>query len=186
MKHIILPMNEKKIKYYNMIERCSSKSFQDSHPWYRGCTVCEEWLEEPELFYEWMDENWYQIDGESIELDKDILKKGNKTYCPEYCCPVPQRINRMFAAESWNKSREKEDGLPVGVNSTKGGKYKPYIRNLDGEMIPTCLYDTVEEAWNSYVEHRKACRIAIADIYRGKIPEKLYWAIINWEEEMTD
>lgn len=31
-----------------------------------------------------------------MALDKDILNKGNKVYCPENCIFVPRRINNLF------------------------------------------------------------------------------------------
>ena len=40
--------NRSKCMYYEkwikMLQRCYSKSYQEKHPSYKGCSVCEEWL----------------------------------------------------------------------------------------------------------------------------------------------
>ena len=36
--------SESYLRWHDMINRCYNKKFLESHPQYRGCTVCEEWL----------------------------------------------------------------------------------------------------------------------------------------------
>ena len=45
---------------------------------------------------QWFDDNYYEIKGERMALDKDILVKHNKIYSPETCIFVPQTINCMW------------------------------------------------------------------------------------------
>lgn len=58
--------------------------------------MCDEWLDDKYNFYEWVRENYYTVKEEQIDLDKDILVKGNKTYSPETCIFTPHSINTYF------------------------------------------------------------------------------------------
>ena len=81
----------------NMKTRCYNENYHKVKPDYEECTVCDEWLDNKKLFYEWVDHNFYEIEGEStVELDKDILVPGNKVYSPDTCIFVPKRINDLF------------------------------------------------------------------------------------------
>ena len=76
----------------SMKTRCYTKS-ATGYPFYgaRGITVCDEWRNSFETFYEWAIENGYK-EGLTIER-KDY--DGN--YCPENCCwitSVAQANNR--------------------------------------------------------------------------------------------
>ena len=81
------------LKWHDMINRCYNAKFHLRQPQYKGCTVCEEWLNYSN-FKVWYDQN--RIQGMSLDLDKDILFKGNKVYSPETCCFVPHKINTLF------------------------------------------------------------------------------------------
>ena len=77
----------------NMLRRCydpvhSVKSYSD-------VTVCEEWLNFTNFYY-WHLENDYALDGEDLQLDKDILIPGNRVYSPEACLLVPASVNLLF------------------------------------------------------------------------------------------
>ena len=78
--------------YYNtwagMLQRCCSDKLKSRHPTYNNCSVCEEWLTFSN-FKAWME----QQDWEGKQLDKDLLKVGNKVYCPEWCIFVERVVN---------------------------------------------------------------------------------------------
>ena len=57
-----------------------------------------------------------------MELDKDILVKGNRVYSPDTCCFIPMAINVLFSP-----GRKKKNNLPQGVTLTANGKYKVEI-----------------------------------------------------------
>lgn len=71
--------------YQNMIRRC----FCGDHPQFkyygaRGITVCDEWRNSFEAFYEWAMSNGYKTDAKRGECTLDrIDNDGN--YCPENC-----------------------------------------------------------------------------------------------------
>ena len=68
--------NGKKTKCYqtwqNMLMRCYDEKFHARKPAYIGCKVCEEW-HNFQNFAKWYEENYYEIEGERMYLDKDIL-----------------------------------------------------------------------------------------------------------------
>ena len=92
-----------------------------------GCTVCEEWLNYSN-FKVWYDQN--RIKGMALDLDKDILFKGNKVYSPETCCFVPHAINTLFL----NGKKNRGD-LPLGVHFDKSKG-----RNYCNSAIPHIQY----------------------------------------------
>lgn len=69
----------------DIINRCYNAKFREKQLQYTGCTVCEEWLNYSN-FKVWYGQNG--IKGMALDLDKDILFKGNKVYSPETCCFV--------------------------------------------------------------------------------------------------
>jgi len=80
-----------------MMQRCYSKFWHKRHPTYIGCTVCDDW-HNFQVFAEWFDSNY--VDG--CELDKDILVKGNKVYCPDMCLFVSKNENVVSAlSKDW-------------------------------------------------------------------------------------
>lgn len=102
----------------NMLERCYSQRFQSTRPSYVGCTVCEEW-ERFSNFKAWMEtQEW-----EGLNLDKDILFRGNKVYSPETCVFISKRLNSFITEPNVGS-------LPIGVTWDEGRKkYRAQISN---------------------------------------------------------
>lgn len=160
--------NDKKAysKWVHMLGRCYDLSRQKEQPTYIGCKVCEEWYNF-QNFAKWFYENYYEIEGEKIELDKDILYKGNKIYSPETCMFVPKKINNLFS------------GSLSGVYYDKGAcKWRSRIgKNKKYKHLG--YFDTYEEAYNIYrIEKQKAIDELIND-YFNKIPDKQYEKLRN-------
>lgn len=160
--------------WYNMYNRCYSSKYHERSPQYKDCSMCDEWLDDKEEFYEWVRENYYTVGNEQIDLDKDILVKGNKIYSPDTCIFAPHSINTYFES----LTRE-----PIYL--PKLNKYKMEIY-LEGKNVNIGYYDTEEEAKKSYIRHKEAAILSKADIYKDKIPRKLYNAMANWNIELSD
>ena len=167
-----------------MLKRCYSGEYQKKEPTYKDCTVCKEWLNYSN-FKKWYDDNYYEIDGERMALDKDILVKGNKTYSPETCVFVPQNINKLFIKS--NKARGK---YPIGVyKPNNANKYQVccnIFNNGKSKLKNLGYYNTIDDAFNAYKEFKEANIKQIADYYKEKIPNKLYEAMYNYKVEITD
>lgn len=159
--------------WHNMYNRCYRESYLEKNPQYKGCSICDEWLEDREAFYSWVAENYYIIDGEQIDLDKDILVKGNKVYSPDTCIFTPHVINTYFE----NFTRK-----PVQL---KNGKYRMDIY-IDGETVSLGIFDTEEEAKKEFIKHKEAAIVSKADSYKSKIPAKLYKAMVDFKIELSD
>ena len=171
--------------WFDMMKRCYSKEYHKRSPTYEGCTVCEEW-HNFQNFGKWFDDNYYTIDGERMCLDKDILVKGNKTYSPETCIFVPERINILFTKN--NKFRGK---YPIGVSLGNNKKYKATINIFDfvnnkKQSKHLGYFDNIEDAFNIYKKSKENNIKRTADYYKNIIPQKLYEAMYSWEVNIND
>ena len=170
------------ISWYDMLERCYCPKFLKKCPYYSDCEVCEEW-HNYQNFAKWFEENYYEIEGEVMCLDKDILIKGNKVYSPNACVYVPMEINNLFT-----KSNKARGEYPVGVYYKKknkkfcsqckigGGKPQKYLG----------LFSTVEEAFEAYKQFKEQYIKEVANKYKNIIPQNLYEAMIKYEVNIND
>ena len=179
-----ISINRKATNYYSdwndMIRRCYSDKYHEKYPTYKDCFVNEE-AHCFQDFAEWWHNNYYEIEGEQMCLDKDILIKGNKEYSFNTMVFVPQRINKLFT-----KRDNYRGDLPIGVryeNTTS--KYQTSCQTLNRNKY-LGLYDTPHEAFLAYKEFKEAYIKQIADEYKGRIPDRLYDAMYAWEVEEDD
>ena len=170
--------SESYLRWHDMINRCYNDKFHERNPQYKGCTVCEEWLNYSN-FKVWYDRN--KIKGMSLDLDKDILFKGNKEYSPATVVFVPHEINTLFV----NCKKNRGD-YPVGVHfDEKENKYRAGMSFM-GERIRLGRFDSVESAFVRYKEYKEDFIKDIAEQYKDEIPDKVYQAMMNWVVEITD
>ena len=170
--------------WYDMLRRCYDPKYQERYPTYKGCRI-EEYLLNFQNMGEWIDENYYEVPGETMCLDKDILCKGNKVYSREACIFVPKRINNLFT-----KRDNRRGDCPIGVSDLPSGNYRVFCNNKNGKRIYLGTYLTEEEAFQVYKEYKEKVIKETIDSYKGKIPEpfysKLKTAMYNYEVEITD
>lgn len=178
-------INRKYTKHYSvwnsMLQRCYSSKAIEKRPTYKGCSVCPEW-HNFQLFSEWFDRNYYKIDGELMNLDKDILCKGNKIYSPSTCIFVPQKINTLFI-----KCDNSRGDLPIGVSydNKSSKKYTAYCNTNEKQKFLGC-YDTPEKAFEVYKNSKENYIKEVAEEYKNVIPSKLYEAMLKYEVEIDD
>lgn len=175
----------KKTKIYqvwqSMLQRCYDNKLQEKYISYVDCTVCDEW-HNFQNFAEWFEENYYEIENEIMQLDKDILIKGNKIYSPDTCIFVPQSINELFT-----KRKNHRGKYPIGVRCDK--KTKKFVSQCHtGKKSQEYLgfFNTELEAFKAYKEFKESYIKQVADEYKEKIPEKLYNAMYNYKVEIDD
>ena len=164
--------------WQSLLQRCYDTKLHEKYPTYKNCTTCEEW-HNFQNFAKWYDENYYEIDGEIMCLDKDILIKGNKVYSPETCIFVPRRINILFTKTDANRGN-----LPIGVTQ-KNDKYVITMR-INKKFVSNKSYKTPQEAFKVYKYFKEKYIKEIADEYKDKIPVKLYNAMYKYKVEITD
>lgn len=170
--------------WYNMLRRCYDKKLHEKHPTYKDCKVCDEWLNYQNSGA-WFEENYYEVNGELMCLDKDILVKHNKIYSPETCIFVPHKINTLFTKS------DKARGKSVIGTSLYKGKYVVQCHMINpetGESKYEYLgyYDTQEEAFKVYKYYKEKNIKEVADYYFGRIPKRLYEGMYSYEVEIDD
>lgn len=162
----------------DMMRRCYDLKLQERYPTYIGCEVCEEWYDF-QNFAKWYENNYHEVGDERMNLDKDILIKGNKTYSPQTCVFVPHKINMLFT-----KSNKKRGNSPIGVNENGNG-YQVYCRNGD-KQIYLGRFDNPHEAFLMYKLNKELLIQGIANEYKDKIPTRLYEALMKYEVNEWD
>ena len=182
--------NGKSTKCYEtwkgMLKRCYDIKYHKKESTYKNCKVCEEWYNY-QNFAKWYYNNYYEIEGERMCLDKDILNKGNKIYSPNTCIFVPNNINLLFV-----KNDKSRGNYPLGVcYDKKSKKFKAHCSIYDfkenkKKTINLDFYNTPEKAFEAYRQFKEKHIKKVADYYKNQIPEKLYDAMYKYEVCIDD
>ncbi len=183
-----------------LIKNCSSRRHDSSEVWnsmfdrcynrteynrcHEGCTVADAWRNNKNFSY-WYNKNVYDTKNiQTMVLDKDILKKGNRVYSAETCLILPGRINTAF-----KMCPNRNTAYPIGVSDYEG-KYKAYFR---GENLGA--YDTPYKAFECYKNNREAyIRKLAANFWtslsegtkKREMPQRVYDNLMNYKVEITD
>lgn len=170
--------------WYSMLQRCYDPKYQEKRPTYKGCKV-ENFFLNFQNMGEWIENNYYDVPGERMCLDKDILYKGNKIYSRSTCIFVPHRINSLFTKRDNDRGNN-----PIGITVNSSGNYQARCRNGYGKKICLGVYSTKEEAFQAYKQYKEEIIKEVIDSYEGKIPEPFYSrlkeAMYNYEVEIDD
>lgn len=163
----------------NMINRCYNEALRDKLLSYVDCSVSDEW-KYLSKFKEWCN-GQIGFDNEGWNLDKDILRKGDKIYSPDTCCFVPPEINCALPI-----STSVRGSLPVGViHSSNKTRYRARIqRGNKWESLGT--YDTPEEAFYAYKPVKEAHIKSLANKWKDQIDPRVYNALMKYQVEITD
>ncbi len=126
----------------DMLKRCYSEKYLESHPIYIGTSVCSEWVYASE-FKRWME----QQDWEGKSLDKDIVVPRSKLYSPDTCAFVLPATN-LFVIERDACRGE----YPLGVHLHRlTGKYQASCKNpFSRESEHLGLFSTPEDAHEAW------------------------------------
>lgn len=160
-------------KWTGMLTRCYNPKYHVKKPTYKGCSVCDEWLTFSKF------KAWYDLNNRvGMELDKDILVRGNKIYSPEFCRFVPKEINTLLLTGSKSTNPNKLQGA---YGPTKNGSYVAkisknskliYLGTEPTELLAHLLYKMVKEQWiNDLANHYYSL---------GQIDSDLYTALLHW------
>lgn len=162
----------------NMLKRCYSH--EEKYESYRelGTKVDSGWLDFVN-FRSWFSENYYTVGEEQMDLDKDILFHGNQEYSSEKCIFIPKRINALFV-----KAKNRRGKYPIGVHRERNGLYVGSC-SVNGENVKK-EFSTERDAFLFYKKTKENAIKEIADLYKEKIPQKLYEALQTYEVVETD
>ena len=172
--------------WYSMMQRCYDEKIHEKEPTYIDCEVCNEWLCF-QNFAKWYYDNYYEIKGQKMCLDKDILYKGNEIYSPDTCVFVPNNINMLFV-----KCNNKRGEYPIGICYNK--QHEKFVvkcsvydfKENKNKRIFLGYHDTPEKAFQIYKQFKEKYIKEVADHYKEQIPEKLYNVLYNYQVEITD
>ena len=174
-------------RWRKMLIRCFDNKYKDRYPTYKDVTCCDRWLcfanflEDLEILKQ--EHNWSE--DEKLNLDKDILYKGNKLYSLENCVLVPDWINLLFIKRDASRG-----DCPVGVTYNKQRKKYQAQCSINGKQINLGYYNTIEEAFNAYkiAKKQEIKRIADDCVSKGYITQdsRLYNAMISYQVKITD
>ena len=142
----------------HVLERCYSEKFHSNNQTYKDCSTCEEWFTFSE-FKKWMETQ----DWKGKQLDKDLLKEGNKIYCPEYCVFVGGKINTFITDSgaargeymigvSWKKQNNKFQSYCSNPFTGKQEHLGHFTNELDAHL-----------AWKKR-KHELACMLAESEL----------------------
>lgn len=163
-------------RWIAMLNRCYNNS-SERNPTYKGCTVCEEWLSY-QNYAKWFWDNYI----EDWHVDKDILKKGNRVYCPEYCCFVPQEINCLL-----NRRQKGRGKLKIGVSWNKDKKmFTAQASRATGSSHLIGTSSTEIGAFNLYKEFKEQRIKSTAVKFKGLIKANVFTALSNYIVEEDD
>lgn len=158
--------------WQNMLKRCYSDVFQDRHPSYVGCTVCEEW-HNFQNFAEW----YYNHEsyGLGYDLDKDLLVRGNKVYSPDTCCMLPEEINVFITKKGSDKN-----GLPTGVKPQGVNTFRADFGRF-GRSNYIGAFDNVEEALAAYKKVKRQAFLELTEKWKYLVAVDVYESLLNFE-----
>ena len=174
-------------KWRSMLKRCFDNNYKEKQPTYKDATWCNRWLCFANFLEDFaiLKQEYSWDDDIKLNLDKDILHKGNKIYNLENCVLVPNWINLLFI-----KSDAKRGSYPVGVSYHKRAKKYEAKCSINGKQTRLGYYNTIEEAFNAYkiAKKQEIKRIADDCVSKGYITQdsRLYNAMINYQVKITD
>lgn len=133
---------------------------------YAGCTVSKRWRNFQNFAHDIEQmPNW---DTPGYELDKDIIKPGNKVYSRKHCCFVPREINGALV-------RSYSGG---GATIMPNGKWRARVSKGYGKgMIHLGCFDTREEALAVYAEGKRKRIRTLARIHKNQLDPRAYKAL---------
>ena len=164
-------------QYRAMVVRCYSKPKRQD---YTGNSLTPNWLS----YQQWL--SWAREQQGFLNLeknnriwsmDKDILKPGNKHYCPEYCVFIPNTLNQFFKLQETSRS----DYL-LGVSpQTNKNSFKVRINDGSGKHIYLGTYGTQEEAHEAYLMGKTRLGEQLAYKYKGFVDKRVLEVVADFK-----
>lgn len=132
-------------RWNNMLKRCYNLPYIYTHPSYKDCSVCDEWLIFSN-FKVWME----QQDWEGKHLDKDLLVRGNKIYSPDTCVFVDHEVNYFIRDCGDSKGTYK-----TGVHfNTERKRFVAQIRQGKGKRKTLGYFCTEADAHKVWLKEK--------------------------------
>jgi len=143
----IHPLHRCYQSWSDVLKRSYSKSLKAKRPTYAEVTCCNDWLRFTNFHSWWQD----QEVPDHWELDKDIIGRDSKIYCPENCVYVEQALNCFTTETKSNMGK-----FPSGITYDKDyNNYRARCNSYhSGKRIHIGRFKTVEDAHYAYLEFK--------------------------------
>jgi len=138
-------------KWIAMFKRAYCQDYHKKNPTYTECSIVKEWHSFMN-FRAWM---MFQ-DWEDKQLDKDIIRPGNKVYGPNTCVFVTKHINSLLTNMSV------ENKYTKGACIKKDGNLE-VMCSVKGKKQYVGRFSTHEAASKAYREFKSAHIISVAN-----------------------
>ena len=164
----------------NMLVRCYSDTYQKKKPTYKDCKVSDK-FKSYEYFYEWCNQQiGFGVEG--WQLDKDLLVKGNKVYSEDICVFIPVEINTLLIKREASRGKHL-----IGVCwCNKSKAFVARVSKNKGKQEHLGSFKTEIEAFNAYKQAKEYFIKEQANEWKGKIDERAYNALMNYEVNIDD
>ena len=163
-----------------MFDRCYNEKYHKVSPTYIGCEVCKEWYNF-QVFAKWFYDNYYEVHGQSIEVEKDWLSLNNKIYSPETCCLSPNIINTCILCHDKKINLD----MPIGIRPNGYGNYVARC-SVEGKRVVVGTFSTPKDAENAYWKFKIKYVESLAEKYKDVIPEKLYLSLMDYKNTYVE
>lgn len=130
-KQVVCPIF---LAWKGMLQRCYDKRGLVKLKTYLDCKVSKEWLTFSN-FRSWV----LAQDYEGKQLDKDIIKIGNKIYSPKFCAFVDSKVNSLLVGIGKKKGKNLTGAYP---------KRNRFMAQCEGEYLG--YFKTEKEAHSAY------------------------------------
>lgn len=166
-------------RWSTLLKRCDSdSSFVKNNPTYRSC---ENHFKNFQEFVDWSiyqyGYNLVDVNGDRWSLDKDIISYGNKIYSPEFCCYLPNRVNKFLTLRQNNRS-----AYGLGVYKAHN-KYFSVI-SVNSKNISKYGFSTPIDAHMFWLENKKKYGEELAEEFINKNP-KVSWGLQSFCERLS-
>ena len=170
--------------WHSMLRRCYSDTSKKKNPAYEGCEVSDN-FKYYEYFYEWCHKQiGFGVDGNgnSFQLDKDLLIKGNRVYSESTCVFIPSEINSLLVKCTASRGEHL-----IGVNWSKTNKaFVAQVNKGKGKRDYLGYFKTEIEAFNAYKIAKESFIKEQANEWKGKIDVRAYNALMKYTVNITD
>lgn len=127
-----------------ILKRCNEKDNET----YKDCVICDEWYNFTN-FHQWFNDNYYEVPGENMQIDKDLLYKDNGIYSPEKCCFLTSYLNHLIIYKTI------DNGLPPGVSFDKDKQAYASYCTKRGKHYFCGYFNTPEAAFYAYKKNKR-------------------------------
>ena len=168
----------------SMLRRCYSDTSKKKHPAYEGCEVSDN-FKYYEYFYEWCHKQvGFGVvgNGNSFQLDKDLLIKGNKLYSEDSCVFIPADVNLVLTKRTSSRGQHL-----IGVHWHKRDKaFIAQVNKNKGKQEHLGYFNTELEAFNAYKQAKENYIKELANKWKGRVDPRAYEALMKYTVEIDD